>query len=91
MLMFIVSTAGTANPWHFIRHHSYFIKYFHFYINFVIHGSPHQLNLNHNIETIQNQFLRFVSFNFNIYRVPHSMYVHLLNYLNLDSRNINTS
>jgi hypothetical protein len=47
--------------------------------------SSHQLNLKHDIETIQNRFLRFVYFNCNIYRAPHSSYVNLLNCIMLDS------
>jgi hypothetical protein len=46
--------------------------------------SPHQLNIKHDIKIIQNRFLRFLFFNCNIYRAPHSSYVHLLNCLKLD-------
>jgi len=38
---------------------------------------------NDTIEAVQNNFLRFMSFKFNIHRPPHGSYDNILNYLNL--------
>jgi len=35
------------------------------------------------LESVQNNFLRFISFKFNIFRHPHSSYNVVLNFLNL--------
>ena len=39
------------------------------------------------LESVQNNFLRFISFKFNIHRPPHSSYDNVLNFLNLTPLN----
>lgn len=45
------------------------------------------LKQNQMLESVQNNFLRFISFKFNIFRHPHSSYNVVLNFLNLTPLN----
>jgi hypothetical protein len=43
------------------------------------------IGVSNHIEAVQNKFLRFISFKFNISRTPHSDYDKINKYLNLNS------